>query len=130
MTISFSRVKGQAVTFLSGPPLSVVCPACGHEKAIEVTGLHLVAGEPFNYNAECPACTKPWTEQLVLNVTLTPNGTDEVLAAKLAQAALRGWFGDPDGFKNMSEPGNHKAVKAILQVLAEPIDNRGQGVNS
>lgn len=45
--------------------------------------------------------------------------TQEEMAERLAQAALRGWFNDPDGFRNMRERGNRLATKATLQVLKE-----------
>lgn len=42
----------------------------------------------------------------------------EQLAERIAQAALRGWFNDPDGFKDMSRRGpNGKAVRAVLKLL-------------
>lgn len=43
--------------------------------------------------------------------------TLEEQAEQLAQAALRGWFGDPEGFKNMSKGSNRKAVRAVLKIL-------------
>jgi hypothetical protein len=45
--------------------------------------------------------------------------TNEEMAEKLGQAALRGWFNDPDGFRNMRERGNRQAVKSLLKVLDE-----------
>lgn len=45
--------------------------------------------------------------------------TNEELAERLAQAALRGWFGDPVGFKDMRDKLNRQAVKAVLRVLEE-----------
>ena len=70
MAISFSKTEDRAITFRSGPPLVVICPACGHEKTVGIAGLRWIPGEPFSYNAECPACSHEWTEKLILAVTL------------------------------------------------------------
>ena len=51
------------------------------------------------------------------------------LAKTLAQAALRGWFHDPTGFRDMSERGpNGAAVKAVYrQLLSQEVveDKKG-----
>lgn len=42
----------------------------------------------------------------------------ERLAEQLAQAALRAWFNDPVGFKNMAQDASRRAaVRAVLHVL-------------
>lgn len=49
----------------------------------------------------------------------------EKLAESLAIAALRGWFGDQEGFKRKSNNVN-RAIKAVTKILEEqaiPFEN-------
>jgi hypothetical protein len=45
---------------------------------------------------------------------------NQAQAEKLAQAALRGWFHDPTGFRDMISSANRPATVAVLRVLDVP----------
>lgn len=43
---------------------------------------------------------------------------EQGLAEKLAQAALRGWFGDAEGFRSMKSRNMRKAIREVQKVLS------------
>lgn len=47
-------------------------------------------------------------------------------AEQIAQAAIRGWFGDPDGFKNMTKGQQSQSGQGCAQDAGIPFGGRAK----